>query len=460
MSGNRVKGKILLVGQIECVSPVHVGSGRDDRSDMDILLDSDGNPFIPATSFVGILRHAIEERSNMQSEFPQNCKEFWGYTEDQDGRQSALCCSDLTWLSGEPLKIVVRDGIRIDNKKGLVEQGGKFDFELVERGNRFRFNVELTYREKDEAFVKKTARTIYDLLAEQRIQIGAKTNSGFGQIRLLKDETQIFEFDFSKKIDVFNWLMQNFSQENVVSFDALGKAFDLREEVFSLRVILALRNSLIIRSYSHEPKMPDTTQLRSRDDWVIPGSSLKGAIRARAERIVNTLELENAGEIITGLFGNVDDVDDDKRKSKNAKKGKVRIQETILTERDFPAELQARIKVDRFTGGVIEGALFDSMPVFAPSGGSLITVQIDVTNYEKREAGLLLLVLKDLWSGDLAVGGEKNVGRGVFEGVRAEVVWNGEKIALEKDLGMLSADEREKLQHFVDALVSESEPNE
>jgi len=36
-------------------------------------------------------------------------------------------------------------------------------------------------------------------------------------------------------------------------------------------------------------------------------------------------------------------------------------------------------------------------------------------------------VLKDLWCGDLAIGGEKNVGRGVLKGLSATIRWNNEE---------------------------------
>ena len=437
---NRIKGKILLTGQIECLSPLHVGSGRDSRSDLDILLDPDGEPFIPATSFVGVLRHSFPEQ------FGEN---FWGYTKDQDGQQSALCCADLRYVSQEAAEIVVRDGIQICTKTGLAMPHGKFDFELVERGSRFKLNLELTYREQDEAFVKQMACTIYELLAKQRVHIGARTNSGFGQIRLLEGDTKIHDFDFSKKSDVLHWLTKDFSQKTSIPLESLGEPFNLRKKCFSITAMLRLKNSLIIRSYSPQPEMPDTTQLKSKGDWVIPGTSLKGAIRARAKRIVNTLELKNAKEIITELFGNVED----ENRSKKARKGRIRIQEVNLPGKDFQTESQTRIKIDRFTGGVIEGGLFDSMPVFASADGGLIALQIDVFEYKPYEPGLLLLVLKDLWSGDLAVGGEKNIGRGVFRGVRAEIAWDDEKIMLEEDLSKLPTDKKEVLEGFVTTLV-------
>jgi len=35
----------------------------------------------------------------------------------------------------------------------------------------------------------------------------------------------------------------------------------------------------------------------------------------------------------------------------------------------YKPELQSRVKIDRFTGGAMDGALFDSMPIYRPKDG-------------------------------------------------------------------------------------------
>ena len=442
---------------------MHVGNGRADHSDMDIVRDGDGNAFIPSAGFVGMLRHAFRKYTTAEIDQPQHFKDFWGYAENDGGRQSKLCCSDLTLVENTVPEVIIRDGIRLDNKRGIVDSGGKFDFELLERGARFLLNLEFTYGQDDESFVKRTVRTIDHLLANKQVRIGAKTNSGFGRIGWAEKTAELYWFDFScyangsqkthgsPQKDVLNWLRQNFSEQNSIPTTALGEPFNMRKACFRITAQLRLRNSLIVRSYARDARMPDTTQLQSRGDWVIPGTSLKGAIRGRAERIVNTLRLENADRLINDLFGQVDD----KNRSKGSKKGRMRIEEITLSPDDFPAESQTRIRIDRFTGGVIEGGLFDSMPIFAPRNDKAMTLCMEIDDFKDSEAGLLLLVLKDLWSGDLAVGGEKNIGRGIFQGERAEIAWNGKTIVLEKALSALSENQKATLQGFVSALHRE-----
>ena len=49
-------GRIILGGTLNLLSPLMIGSGRDDISDRDVLVDSEGIVFIPATSFLGVLK--------------------------------------------------------------------------------------------------------------------------------------------------------------------------------------------------------------------------------------------------------------------------------------------------------------------------------------------------------------------------------------------------------------------
>jgi len=82
---------------------------------------------------------------------------------------------------------------------------------------------------------------------------------------------------------------------------------------------------------------------------------------------------------------------------------------------------QTRIRVDRATQGVVPGALFEE----EPQVGGRLTTHIELRDPQRGETGLLLLLLKDLLSGDLTVGGAAAVGRGVLDGT-AEVHLPGE----------------------------------
>ena len=434
-----IKGKILIKGTITNKSPLHIGSGSDNRSDMDVLLDSTNRPYIPATSLTGVLRHTIE-----LSEDDQN--HFWGYQADQqNGKQSVFRCSDL---ETKTFQIKIRDGIKINSQTGMIEKANKFDYEIIEPGAMFSFKMEMGYTNTDEQTIKKSAATIYHLLSEG-LAIGAKTNSGLGDIQIMTDKTMLYDFQFTNKQHVYEWLTRQYTENTRIESSDLGKPLQTKSQWnFSIEADLQLKNTLIVRSYSDKPKMPDAIHMQSNQEWVLPGTSLKGAIRARAERIANMLGVPS---IMDELFGYVKNQSDDNDSRQSAAKGRILIKETILPK--FVAELQTRIKIDRFTGGTIQSALFNSMPVFADIKNNVVKLSIQIRHCKPPDVGLILLVLKDLWTQDLAVGGEKNIGRGVFQGLRATITWNSDLFILTDDLSQLSAGQKKLLQDCVDKLV-------
>jgi len=350
-------------------------------------------------------------------------------------------------LECEKFNLKIRDGIKINSKKGLIDK--KFDYEIVEPGAIFNLKMEFSFADDDEKFVKRMASTVYNLL-DKSILIGAKTNSGFGEVKLIKDNINIYLFDFKNKEDVYNWLTQNsqnLSAKNLVNLESLGTPIDISDpDIFTIEASLQLKNSIIVRSYSDTTDSPDSIHIQSNNKNILPGTSIKGAIRARAERIAKSLGVES---IIDKLFGYVDTV------NLKASKARIKIKEVILP--DFVSELQTRIQIDRFTGGTIKSALFDSMPLFVDMQKKVIKISISIQNCSKAEAGLLLLVLKDLWTGDLALGGEKNIGRGVFKGIEALVKYGNDLFILDQNLSQISIDQREKIQTFVNELVLKKE---
>lgn len=423
-------GKLVLKGKIKLLSPAMVGSGSDERTDMDVILDSGGKPFIPATSFMGTLRHSIK-----LNDYKNKLDRFWG-SENSDNPsrqyQSAIFCRDLTVC--DSAEIVIRDGVKIDNKRGISAEGAKFDFEVIERDSILDLYMEIDLIKEYEEFFRQMLATIIKLLEDGKVKIGAKANSGFGMIIL--DSYNTYEFKFDRRDDVLKWLKQDFSMPvnlNIEPFLLKGKEFQINAQ-------FTIKNSLIVRSYTADTNSPDAEHIKSKDKPVLPGTSLKGAIRARAEKILNTIGKPQ--DILKYLFGEVNET------IKEACKGRITILESILP--DYPSEIQTRIKIDRFTGGTIEGALLETMPLFSSKDEKLFNVTITISDYEDHEAGLLLLILKDLWTGDLPVGGEKAIGRGVLQGKSATIKWDSGSMTLEeKNLNELS-----KLQQFVDALVN------
>ena len=430
-------GKIILTGKLRLLSPAMIGSGRDERTDMDLIRDSDGKPFIPATSFVGVLRHSIKVKAEREQ-----LERFWGSEKKKDKPlyQSALYCDDLSISDTKP-EITIRDGVAINSKTGRAKEHAKYNYELIERDTIFNLRLEIDLIRGHELFFKQMLATIIKVLQNGELRLGAKTRSGFGKVKL--EDYKVYEFDFHNKEAILKWLKGEFTEPS----DFKYQAFDIaKDNLFKLDATFSIKNSLIVRSYTASPDEPDSVHIKSRGKDILPGTSLKGAIRARAERILNTLGKPSG--IIEDLFGRVDE------DRKEAKRGRLIIEETVLD--GYPSEVQTRIKIDRFTGGVMEGALLETMPLFSSKDRKTFNISITVEDCKPHEAGLMLLVLKDLWTGDLPVGGEKAIGRGVLKGISANITYEGKRFKIQEDISKLP--DKDILQGYINSLVNYKQP--
>lgn len=293
---------IQAKGNVELLTPALIGSGRSETTEMDVILDSHQKPFIPATSLLGIMKHHIK----LPAKNKKNLDRFWGYTEDKEGYQSAVSCSDLTCITGN-FKINVRDGIAIDSKTGMVKEKAKYDYQVIEPGAVFELLLEVMIKQgDDETFFKQMTSTILHALESGDIYIGAKTNNGLGKIKFTGKG--IWEFDLTRKEGVKKWF-KYLKNKNTHDFPPaeLPPPFSLknRAKCFTVNAAFKLKHSLIIKSYSEDPKAPDAVNISSNEKFIITGSSLKGAVRSRGERILNTLnekgkEIGNPGAVIRG----------------------------------------------------------------------------------------------------------------------------------------------------------------
>jgi len=450
---------VIFEGIVVLESALSLGSGEKNNTDADILSDKEGMPYIPATSFMGVLYHTLLPNFNSINS-TDDLKKFWGTNKEN---RSMIICSDLCLVDNDRcLKRIqelkeVRDGIRIDNTKGIVEKEGKFDREVLAAGVKFKFNMEILLKDKENNDSKIFCSIIKQL--EKGIQVGAKTSTGLGKIRLLKEQSFLKNFDFSEHADTLEWL--DYLNDRTVKGLTKNKSFDesfsqhddVNEKAFMIEAEFSLNSPLIIRGYSSSPLDPDAVHLKSGNKNIISGSSLKGALRARAEKILNTLGC-NTQELIKDLFGWVE-TETRKSKNKNAKASRFLVNEVEIEDDTVIGQVQNRIKVDRFTGGAIHGALFDSKPIYPKENKTQIKkLIIKIKQAKNSDIGLALLLLKDLWSADIAIGGEKNIGRGTLTGKFARIFLPEDTNPIEIDDKALCESKADKLQEYVAALTS------
>ena len=106
---------------------------------------------------------------------------------------------------------------------------------------------------------------------------------------------------------------------------------------------------------------------------------------------------------------------------------------------------------------LLSDALFTEVPVWQRSKGvPVVTVDLEVTHCSAAEAGLMLLLLKELWLGNLPLGGGKSIGRGTLRGIQASIYFDKKSWQIQDDRNLFAVEgDRNMLESYVTALAGE-----
>ncbi|MEE9373386.1 MAG: RAMP superfamily CRISPR-associated protein [Saprospiraceae bacterium] len=438
---DRVIGKIIIRAQIKNVSSLILGSGEDAMSDVDCVKLANNQAYIPGSVLTGCIWRKFEEIN----EFKEIIGNLWGTKNakenDPISSQSHIMIEDSisNGNGNDTAHFTVKDAVKILHDTNQAKEGGKFDYEILEPEVTFDIKAEITLRKGfDKDKYLKAAFYILSIL-ENDFHIGAKTNSGFGKMEVKDDSGKVFFFDFEEKLagnkvdSWFEYLEADGDVSKLISEPSPTDKIHFKGKAdFSVDAKFKIKSSLLSRSYLVDADAPDhvhTHRNEKPDQPILYGSSIKGAIRHRAYKILNTLKGEDyANCVIDELFGYVRENKNGINGDSKAKKGKIRIEESTIN--DVVHTEQTRIKIDRFTGGTIDGALIQSRPVWSKGDEPNLTIKWSINNPSHDEITLILMVLKDLWTADLAIGGDKAIGRGVLEGREATIIIDGESATL------------------------------
>jgi CRISPR/Cas system CMR subunit Cmr4 (Cas7 group RAMP superfamily) len=459
--------RLIITGDLELTTPTHLGNGDTEGStDMPLLRDVlEERPLLTGTSLAGALRAYLLARVAgycMQEQKGQTALVellFGGAKGDEEGDQSPLIVDDSL---GNPIIPEIRDGVRIDAKTRTAEDKFKYDGEFLPPGTTFPLRFELLLDDEQDAIRLTTLAHALEALEKGEIRIGARKTRGFGRCRVTGWRVALFDLRNTEQL--LNWLTLDEATHPDLSLETpaksvadwqhiFGKAnLNDAREFFSISATFALAGPLLIRS--EEPltdgdHQPDFAHLRNgQGEPVISGTSLAGVLRARALRILNTLgkNQDAPDSLLNTLFGK-----DMQQHKEHPTASRLIVEEVVITE--SKPLVQNRVAIDRFTGGAFDTALFAE----TPQVGGEVELKFQIRNPNDGEIGLLLLLLKDLWTSDLPLGGTSSIGRGRLRGMKAELIrkcdsseetWQieqaGNKLIIEGD--------REKLEAFVKAL--------
>ena len=409
--------------QIKLASPLCVSNGLDEYSDSDVLRNGSGELFVPGTSIAGAFRSYLlleKDKSGMM-----------GFSKEQDGEMSSVYVSDL-YLNAEQASSYfqmgdvcskkfemlvsddlpfgapvtsIRDAVSLkDNRR--VEN--KFDMEIVEtgaEGTLFLQYIKRNSREKEDF-----DGVFYKLLwamHQGEIRFGSKKNRGFGRVEIKRVFEKSFIIEDAKKAELRkNWLA--FSEKDVAFYeekkDWFKKAAAHSENTYiKVQVPLKLKGGISVRKYSMEPNKADFEQLMCADKPVIPGSSWNGVIRACAKELLQELVSDKEAEhFMKCWFGEVD--------GKKSWQSDVVIAESIIY--GGQDRIMTRNKISRFDSSTQSGALYTEKTHYF--GTTVLEFMVKKKPGYEAMLGLLQLVVEEICRGQVAVGGQTAVGRGIF----------------------------------------------
>ncbi|KAA6340951.1 hypothetical protein EZS27_011220 [termite gut metagenome] len=457
---------------IETVTPLAVSSGEKGiMTDSFVVRDANGLPYIPGTSLAGILRHAIKGKEKKKIfGFQENLRriENGKRTEENIGEGSKIIFSsahivneDNTVIEGILNKkewsgylscfkeLPIRQHVCI-NGKGVTRNTGKFDEEVVFKGTRFCFEIEMLSEEKTN---EPVFNEILSELMKESLRIGSGTRKGFGETKIVEYTTKQYDLtvdldDYLEKTSSLNAKIKNGKTEKNIQSNA-------DNDWTTYELTLTPDNFFLFGSGFGNDKADMTAVSETYFDWsngkpeakaksiLIPGSSVKGALAHRVVFHYNRLKgfcikeingeykvderAKNSNEAVETLFGYAN--------NKDVKRGNVMISD-LIQEAVGPEKTKIlnHVAIDRFTGGAIDGALFAEEVIYGKNTQYKLILKVNYEAIAHEEESTTIkkafkLALQDIATGMLPLGGGVNRGYGCFSG---EIKENG--IIMEKML--------------------------
>lgn len=403
-----IKEKIYYFVELKSQSPLSIGNGESELTDHDLIRDSEGKPFIPATSIAGACIHYLTKDEQK--------------IVNPEAKQSPFFISDAILLND--CKTSIRDGIALNENK-VTKDGAKYDMEILEKDSKFSFRIEVTVRDENKTEeMKAIVNKILASIDRGNILFGLKSRRGFGKLKV--ENVFIKEFKKENIEELVNF--QKYNKNNYKNYEIDYNFKD--ESIETIEVELKQLGGISIRSYSAKAGDVDFEHIRSNEKPVIPGTSWNGLIRKQVE-YYNKVFFENGYNYNTEkTFGYV------KENENEAQASKIIVEESII---DGGKSISlTRNKIDRFSGGAASSALFSENAWF--NGKTKLIIKLTEKNNYIRL--LILLTIKDIQNGLIALGGQTAIGRGIFD--VENVYLNGELIKLDDEISKFDCSELSK----------------
>lgn len=429
--------------EIVAASALHIGSGEGSvLTDAAVIRDNNGLPYIPASSIAGIWHSLLSEKESI--------KEIWGYQKNEKGKGSEIIFTEArilnskgevmdgiidyrTVIANDPLlkdydELPIRQHVSITSK-GTGGKGGKFDEQVVYAGTRFYFEIEIL---TDGTNTDKL-KDILSVIRSKQMHIGGGTTKGLGKIKVTNAEYIILDLQDTAERACYMNKSTNLSlskkwwdeRENRIRIEA-------KEASNRIHYQLTLKPKdffLFGAGFGSMDGTADNTNVTEKCiEWdqekkvgtftekkvLIPATSIKGCLRHRVAYHYNRLSNLHYGDegatdatnskAVRAIFGDT------------TRCGHIDISDIYLERTE--SVLRPHVRIDNFTGGALNGALFTES-VEHGSKDFVLDIIVDDTTEIQDDKNILASLessMEDLCKGRLPLGGSTNRGYGMFNG--------------------------------------------
>ena len=437
--------RVELECELEFKGPLHVGTGEalSVATDAPLLRDADDNVWLPGSSIRGVLADWCQREAPLLGIERAYVRRLFGVTPGRaatgqsDDWQGRLTVLELE-LKG-PSMLQVRDHVKIKRDSGAAKKGAKFDQEIAYAPyGTLRLIYEGDTLDDPELVL---LRSVAEALRDGLLSFGGKTGWGLGvaTTRKSNDDSDVMKWSYVNRAEPRNLstYLKSKLRETAQAVSAAALAPDTKEPTAKpsaprareddepvawswLRLDLRLTFDGPMLVAAIDVSDPDSTssfstarreadaawQTRPDGAPIVPGSALRGPLRALADRIANTLGI---CPLSTVLFGHKD------------AQGLIRIEEATLSDEEAKPVLLNHVAIDRVTGFAATNLLFSAAALASPCFRSRMLVRWDQGDQTNLQAvALLLFALRDAAERGLWIGSRTTRGYGYVRAVEIE----------------------------------------
>lgn len=394
-----------------CQEPLHVGSSNGDKEEV-LTHPVDNIPFIQAASLAGVFRdyyHRVYGKEYTERIFGKAASL-------EEGEQGSRIRFTDGSFNMDTVRMELRPRVKLnaetgtaaaEEKKGCApESGQKFEMQYVGAGAEFSFTV---YLFEDDASFHEGFLKCLSAIQAGTVQFGGQKSNGCGYLKLL--QVLYSSFDLRKEEERKKWFHEYDEEEQSYQIIELSKLPETEgNRAFDVWLYGKTESELLVKGTAvtdcGENVSVDMNIQNGRKDYIIPASSLKGAIRNRIQMITRYKNLNQ--ELISQMFGKAASEEEE------GNTGLFCFYDTVIGEKadNDKADIRMRIRIDKFTGGVVNGGLFSQK-----NTAGRLNMHVSILNGEAANAAcaLLVLALRDMAIGEVTIGSGYSIGKGFIQ---------------------------------------------